>query len=161
MLAALGDYTLSKILPIIGIAFIIVIIAYLVIPKAQAAKNGFISDIPKSIEGLVSSTHDQVFLIITVTETNEFAQLSASEGKTQLDFPLITTEQKQRKSDIINICKELGLELTINTGTNGAEFLDYELQGTPEEISNIVVKVITKLFNVTPTTPLGFQTNGF
>jgi len=49
----------------------------------------------------------------------------------------------------------------VNIGTDGSEFLDYDLSGTPNEITSTIAQIISKVFNVSPTTELSFQTNGF
>jgi len=154
---------MSKVLIIAGIVFAILAIAFLAMPRQYElfSKLGTISDIQKNIEGLLSSNDEKAFLIITVTNTNQFVQFSAYDKIVQMDFPMIKDEQKDRRQKITEFCKSLGLELTVNIGTDGSEFLDYDLSGTPNEITSTIAQIISKVFNVSPTTELSFQTNGF
>jgi len=90
---------MSKVLIIAGIVFAILAIAFLAMPRQYElfSKPGTISDIQKNIEGLLSSNDEKAFLIITVTNTNQFVQFSAYDKIVQMDFPMIEDEQKDRQ----------------------------------------------------------------
>ena len=62
---------------------------------------------------------------------------------------------------IENVCSELGLELRISRGSNGVEFLDYHLPKSPGEISTILRRILMEVYDVSYTSMLELETNGF
>jgi hypothetical protein len=119
------------------------------------------SNIEPAITALLASTADNAYLIISVPGTGDFIQLAGYKGSAELDFPQITSRQKQVRPMIENVCSELGLELRTSRGSNGAEFLDYDLPKSPGEISKILRLILMQVYDVSDTTMLELETNGF
>jgi hypothetical protein len=124
-------------------------------------KIGYTTDIKTYITELLNSNIDHTFLIIRVEGTDQFTQISGSKTSAMLDFPQVTKEQKNLKSKIIQISEELNLNLVINYGTDGSEFLDFNLEGAPSHISEIVTNVLSQLYNINKRTRLIFETYGY
>ncbi len=154
---------LMKGIMIFGLVLVLIflVMSFLSKSKANNSKSGTIIDIEKYISGLLNSTNMQVFLIIKVEATNQFTQLTKNKNGVQLDFPLVTDEQKSRKQDIIKIGEQLKLNLISNIGTNGVEFLDFGLEGDSEFLANAIEQVLTRLYKIDKNTDLEFQTNGY
>ncbi len=132
----------------------------LLIPGPAQAQYS-LDDIPAAVEGLVRSTADDAYLVIEILGTEDFVQLGAHGEPVILDFPQITPRQRKFRQRIESVCEDLGLELTIVTGSNGAEFLDYELGQDPAEISAVVKAVLRRVYEVENSTRLYFEANGF
>ncbi len=147
------------------IGFILVIIflvmSFIARKKATNDNTGTTIDIEKYISGLLDSTNNQSFLIIKVEGTNQFTQLTNNSNGVKLNFPLITKEQKGRKADIEKIAEEMKLELTSSKTKSRNEFLDFNLIGDSESLSEIVELIIVQLFKINTENRLSFHTNGF
>jgi len=146
-------------------AFILVVIflvmSYFSTSKKSHYKNGTTIDIEKHISGLLDSSNKQAFLIIKILGTNRFTQLIKKNNGLQLDFPLVTDEQKNSKNEIKKIAHEMKLKLTSNIRNKGTEFLDIYLEGGSGQIANTIEQIMTQLFEIDNNTHLEFQTNGY
>lgn len=114
-----------------------------------------------AINGLLRSTADDAYLVIAIAGTPDFVQMAAYRGVAELDFPQITDRQKALRQRVEDTCNELGLPLTIVDGSNGTEFLDYELPSDAAEIARIVRLVLKNVFDAGPDVTLEIEWNGF
>ena len=126
---------------------------------AIAAKS--LNDIPSAIDGLLRSDAEDAFLIIKISGSEDFVQLGGYLGTAFLDFPQITERQQELRATVEFVCADLGLTLEKIVASNGAEFLDYELTGSADEMAAIVEQVLIRVYGVNPGTGLEFETNGF
>ncbi len=133
--------------------------ACMVAIPAQAQQS--MQDIHDAVEGLIRTEADNAYLIIEIVGTEDFVQLGAHGEPVILDFPQITPRQRKFRQQIESVCSDLGLELQIVLGSNGAEFLDYELEHNPTEVAAIVEAVLRRVYGVEASTPLHFEANGF
>ena len=122
--------------------------------------QGGFDDIPSFFQKLMHAQTHNAFLIIQVTDSPDFLQFTAGDEILQMDYPLITDDQKRNARQLSSVCERLGLPSRKNTGTDGSEFLDFDITGTPEEMSLIVQKVFESVFGVSKDQQLTFKGNG-
>jgi hypothetical protein len=146
------------------ILFLIAIAAvvYWFIRRLTSTKKhtGTSQDIHMHLQKLIRATDPAAFLIIEVSETGDFLQFSEHDGVVQMDFPLITTRQKQREETLATVCSQMGLTLEKTKGSDGSEFMDYNLTGDASSISSTVQKVFQQVFDVSGDQALVFKTSG-
>jgi hypothetical protein len=109
----------------------------------------------------MQSSAPDAFLVVTVRPTGDFVQFAAVAETVQLDFPLITARQREIQPSLEEVCAELGLIRTVNSGTDGSQFLDYDIAGSPEEIADTVRAILRRVFAVESDADLSFAANGF
>ncbi len=118
---------------------------------------GKLEDIEENIKKLMAGNNAHGFLVIEVVETEDFIQFSGNDKGVQLDFPLVTKRQKELEIQFRECAKELNLQVIENKGTDGAIFLDIDLNGSPIEIAKAVKGMMTKIFGVGQNSALQFQ----
>ena len=87
-------------------------------------------------------------LIVAVRNTGEFLQFSGQSGQIQLDLPLITQEQQNLEPMLLAALISRGLEPYVTIGSDGARFLDADLNGTPDQIATLVSSVFQEVFRL-------------
>ena len=146
---------------IVIIAVVVVLILWMMKSKPTSITNqGTLSDIPRYIGALLESDIPGAFLIITHESSGDFLQFTARENTIQMDFPLITEQQKKKSNKLKVVCSELGLKLEENTGSDGSKFCDWNLRATPEEMSRIITSVFIQTFESKEEDHLIFQYGG-
>ena len=153
--------TASRLRSIRAAALAVALLALALPTPGPARELQVLADIPAAVEGLVSSRAGDAFFVIEIVGTEDFVQLGAHGEPVILDFPQITPRQKKLRQRIESVCRDLGLELTIVLGSDGTEFLDYELEQDAAGISEIVEAVLRRVYDVDDSTPLHFEANGF
>ena len=129
--------------------------------SAVADTDKSLDDISPAIAGLLKSSAEDAYLVVSISGTGDFVQLGGYLGTAFLDFPQITARQQDLRETIESVCSDLGLTLEITVASNGAEFLDYPLSGSASEMAAIVEQVLIRVYGVVPGTALEFETNGF
>ncbi len=119
------------------------------------------NNIEASVAALLESTDEDAFLVIAITGTADFVQMSAFQGTAELDFPQVTPRQKELRPVIEKVCGDLGLNLVIITASDGSEFLDYELPVGAGNIAETISQILLRVFDAQQDTPLEFEANGF
>ena len=119
------------------------------------------NDLDSAISGLLASTADDAFLVVTISDSPDFVQMSGYRGSAVLDFPQITDRQKQLRSKIEDVCEDLGLTLNVIRGSDGSEFLDYDLPSDAREIAAILRRILSEVYRATDSSELEFEANGF
>jgi hypothetical protein len=148
----------------IGILFIAlaaVAIYFVIRSTTNSPVRGSTIDIENYIDGLVGAPDEDGVLIITISGTSKFVQFNGGGYGVQMDFPLVTPEQKSMRASIETGGKEMGLVAIINLGTDGSEFIDFDLNGNPSEISKIVESFMAKLYGTNQSTQLEFVKHGY
>lgn len=120
-----------------------------------------LADLPAAIDGLLKSPAEDAYLVVSISGTDDFVQLGGYLGTAFLDFPVITERQQELRDKVEAVCSDLGLVLETNVASNGAEFLDFELPGSANDMAAIVEQVLIRVYGVGPATRLDFETNGF
>ncbi|TGK89977.1 hypothetical protein EHQ23_02350 [Leptospira bourretii] len=121
---------------------------------------GNLSNFDEFISKLIDSKSNDSFLIISIKDTDKFIQFKyyVEEGL-EIDFPLVTNEQKQKRNLLINYCKRNKLYFKINKSSDGQhEFLDIYLKAEKKELMDTVKKIYIDIYNVNPSTE--FKING-
>jgi hypothetical protein len=120
---------------------------------------GSLKDIENKINLLMNGNNEQSFLVIEISGTGDFIQFTGDKKGVQLDFPLLTENQKRMESKIRSIAKDQSLTVVENKGTDGNKFLDIDLNGTPAAVSKKIKSFLEKLFDVNDNTKLKFELN--
>lgn len=88
------------------------------------------------------------FLIVTVSKSGEFLQFSGPSGHVQLSLPLNSQEQKELEPKLLAALTSRGLSPYVTIGSDGARFLDAELNGTPDQVAALVAGVFQEVFGL-------------
>jgi hypothetical protein len=139
----------------------VIVTYFLKRPKSNDPVRGSIIDIENYIKGLMETAEGDGVLIVTITGTSNFVQFTGGVSGVQMDFPLVTSEQKSLQVSIESVGKEMALAAIINSGSDGSEFIDFNLEGSPSEITNIVENFMASLYGTNQTTQLEFKTYGY
>ena len=118
-------------------------------------------DIESAVSGLLASQEEDAFLVVTIPGTPDFVQMSGFRGSAELDFPQIMDRQRRMRPKIEAVCEELGLTQRVTLGSDGSEFLNYDLPRDAGTIAEIVRKILSDVFEVSELSPLEFEWNGF
>jgi hypothetical protein len=146
---------------IVIVVVVVVLVFWMMKPQnTSAGSQGILSDVPRYIEALLKSDDPHAFLIITHDSSGDFLQFTATENIVQMDFPLITEQQKSKAEKLKTTCSSLGLVLEENTGTDGSKFFDWNLSGTPEEMFKIIAPVFIQAFGAKADDAIEFQHDG-
>jgi len=129
------------------------------VPPGNASRT--MNDLEPAVLALLKSSGDNAFLIIHISGTQDFVQMSSYEGLAALDFPQITSRQRELRPKVESVCDSLGLVQRIITGSNGAEFLDYDLPKDAGEISSMLRQILVTVFDTPDDIQLEFTVNGF
>ena len=146
---------------IIIVAVVVVLILWMM--KSQSTTSGsqgILSDVPRYIDALLKSNDPHAFLIITHESSGHFLQFTTGENNVQMDFPVITEQQKIKAEKLKTACSNLDLVLEENTGTDGSKFYDWNLSGTPEEMFKIIAPVFIHAFGAKADDVIEFQHDG-
>ena len=119
------------------------------------------ADLEMAVSGLLASRADDAFLIVAIPGTPDFVQMSGYRGTAELDFPQITDRQKALRPKVESVCRGLGLTVRVTSGSDGSEFLDYELPSDASRIAEMLKIILTEVFEASEATQLEFETNGF
>jgi len=146
---------------IIIVVVVVALILWMIKPQpAYTGSLGIISDIPRYLEALLKSDDPHAFLIITRESSGDFLQFTAGENIVQMDFPLITEQQKNKAEQLKNICSNLGLVLEEHAGTDGSKFYDWNLSGNPEEMFKIIAPIFIRVFGAKSDDVIRFDHDG-
>ena len=124
------------------------------------SNSGFVSELPAYLERLMRSEDEQAFLTIQIAQSEDFLQLTGSKNGVQLDFPLITSRQRSFESKIRNAVASANLAVLENYGSDGALFLDIDVEGPSQVVAGVCSRILGEVFNVGGDTVLIFQYDG-
>ena len=127
----------------------------------ERSMTGVSSDMVTAINRLLEAEASDAFLVVSIRSTGDFIQFTAIPGTVQMDFPLITRRQQELRSKFEEACSALGLVQSVNSGSDGADFLDYDISGSPESIASAVREVLRGVFGVESDSELAFEASGF
>ncbi len=142
----------------------VVILAIFIFGRSKKAAElqkieGKLEDIEDSINKLMCSKNDHAFIIVKISDTDDFIQFSGDEKWVQLDFPLVTDRQKNLEDKFGKVARKWDLEVIENKGSDGTCFLDIDINGSPSEVSKVIEGVMKEVFGVDKNTGLEFQLN--
>ncbi len=121
--------------------------------------HGSLKDIETHLRKLMNSDNDYAFLIIEISGTDDFIQISGDKKSVQLDFPLATDRQKNLESKFKQIAKQHNLDVVNSNGTDGTRLLDINMHGSPSEVAKASIRFMKGLFGVSENTEIDFQLN--
>jgi len=141
---------------IIALGAFLVLLAYWFWPRTNYSESGLLADLPKQFDLLQNSTSSFETLVISVNSTSEFVQFSKYGKNIELDFPLVTDNQKILEPKFREVCKVHALEIRDSEGSDGSRFLDVDLPQGTEKRATIVKNILTDVFDVTERAKLKF-----
>lgn len=92
----------------------------------------------------VSTPWDKI--IIDLPDSGDFLQFAFAENVIQLDFPLVTSEQKALTAEAFNVLTALDLLPFVAELVGGEKVLICDLEGTPQKIAEITQSIATDLY---------------
>ena len=114
-------------------------------------------DVETHLRRLVTAKDPHAFLVITVAGTSHFLQFSADTNAIELDFPLVTADQKSREGSVRSFCQGAGFTLRESTGSDGTRFLDCDLPRDAKLAAPAVQRALRELFGVADSVQLLFE----
>lgn len=121
--------------------------------------TGNIKDLNDYFKKLMFLDNGEGFLVVTVSENGDFVQFNGDKTGVQLDLPQITERQKELSGKFHDTASELGLIVIKNQGTDESEFLDINIHGDENKVTEVASRFILKLYNINEDTELIFTTN--
>jgi hypothetical protein len=123
---------------------------------APRSMPGTFADLERQVDRLLRATDPHAFLVIELQGTPHFLQFSASSEGIELDYPLVTEEQKKREGALRTVCSGAGLRLRESTGSDGTRFLDCDLPRDAKVAAAAVRRALELMFGASPDTQLLF-----
>ena len=123
---------------------------------APPKTSGTFADLQPQLDRLVRATDPHAFLVIELEDTPHFVQFSAGADVIELDYPIVTVEQRSREAAVRQFCTTAGHRLRETTGSNGARFLDCDLPRDATLAAAAVRQALEAVFGATATTRLLF-----
>ena len=112
------------------------------------------------VDRLMRSGDESAFLIITISGSEDFLQLTGDAKGVQLDFPMITDRQQSLESMIREIAWREGRTIEENQGDGGDRFLDISVEGTPTEVAANCERFLRDVFGAGEDAELIFEHDG-
>jgi len=124
---------------------------------SHLSNSGFAFELPVYIDRLMRSKDEDAFLTIQVAQSEDFLQLTGDNNGVQLDFPMITSRQRGYEKKIRSAAASANLVVVENHGSDGALFLDIDLEGPSQMIAAVCSRMLREIFSVGDDTGLIFQ----
>ena len=118
------------------------------------------NELEQHIDLLMHALNDRAFLIISVSGTDDFLQLTGDTQGVQIDFPLITDRQLTLESKIRLAAEAEGLEVVENKGSGGERFLDIDIEGDAVEVARVCRVLLRNVFGAEDGARLEFEGDG-
>lgn len=118
------------------------------------------ADILSHASRLARSPDSAGTLVIQVVGAEPFVQFGGGADGIEMEFPLITPEQRSRESALRRFLDEPGLKMRVTFGDNGAQFLDVDLPGEPNYVAQLARDVLTSVMGVEQSGALSFMGEG-
>ncbi len=122
---------------------------------ANLTRTAPLSDLPIYMEMLKDPALSFDTLIVTLAGGTEFFQFASDSGVVTLDFPLITDRQKDAANSAEILLSRLGQNPYYIEG-GGHRFLNSDLSGSLEEISEVSVLFGTEVLGVSRTADMEY-----
>ena len=122
--------------------------------------RGTLADVQRHLERLLKASDPHAFLVIELQGTTHFLQFTANAGAIEMDYPLVSKEQRQREDVLRTFCTGAGLRLRQTQGSDGTQFLDCDLPHDIAPAAAIVRRALEELFGATSTTQFLFSGDG-
>ena len=122
---------------------------------------GALSELGAYIGPLMRADRAPAFLIVTVKDTEDFVQFTATAESVQFDLPLLSDRQKSFEDKLRKLCADHGLSPHSTQGSDGTEFLDCDISGAETEVTKTAGQIILRLFDITNATPVVYTSYAF
>jgi hypothetical protein len=119
-----------------------------------------INELQDHIDRLMRAPSDGAFLIISVSGTDDFLQLTGDTDGVQIDFPLITSRQLSLEAKIRLAAEAEGLAVVENKGSSGERFLDIDIEGHAVEMARVCRVLLRNVFGARDDARLEFEGDG-
>ena len=145
-----------KCMKIVILLTVLALIAYLLWPRSNYSEVGRIIDLPKYFNLLQNSSPSFETLIISIKASDDFVQFSRDGKNVEMDFPLVTPQQKALELKFRAVCKKQNLDIREVIGSDESLFLDADLPKATRDRANIVKNILTDVFDITESEKLKF-----
>lgn len=115
------------------------------LPRCERAR---LPDLASYVARLMRSKDAHAFLIIEIAHSEDFLQLSGDARGVQIDFPLMTARQRGYEQKIKEVASRAGHEVVETNGSNGARFLDIDVNGESWEVAAVCAQLLREAFSV-------------
>ena len=117
-------------------------------PKQLPVAHGSLADLHSYVGRLIRSPNSGGTLVIQIRGAEAFIQFTGGSSGVEMDFPLVTPDQKAREPIIRAFCDRYHLRLRVSFGTDGSGFLDVDLAPDVGMISTVVRAAFAEIFDV-------------
>ncbi len=130
-------------------------------PSAQITQ-GTLRDLPTQVERLLGADPEGggILIVARADSDDDFIQFSVSDSEVELDHPLVTERQRSREVEVQRALDEAGCSPRINTGSDGARFLDCYLPRSSDEVVWVATRVLREALDIGDSTTLVFTSYG-
>ena len=118
----------------------------------QETVRGTLADIDASVARAVAMPHGGTFIAQLMSDDDLFVQFAINGRSVIFDFPLLTPRQRKHEQAIRSAAAALRLPL-VKDGTE----LQIPFAGPVTDLARIVRELLTRVYDVTPATPLELQ----
>lgn len=112
------------------------------------------------VERLMRAPGDGAFLVIAISGSDDFLQLTADAEGAQIDFPLITDRQRSLEPKIRLAAEGAGLPLVESESGGGDRFLDVNVEGSAAEVARICRVLLREVLGAGDDAELEFESDG-
>ncbi|MCR9137731.1 MAG: zinc ribbon domain-containing protein [Alphaproteobacteria bacterium] len=109
-------------------------------------QTGTLNDLVHQIQMLMDVSTPWDKIIIDLPDSGDFLQFAFAENVMQLDFPLVTPEQKARTAEAFNVLTALDLLPFVVEAAGGEKVLVCDLEGTPQKNAEMTLRIATDLY---------------
>lgn len=118
------------------------------------------TELQDHVDRLMRAPSDHAFLIISVSGTDDFLQLTGNMKGVQIDFPLITARQLSLESKIRLTAEAEGLVVVENKGSDGSRFLDIDIEEDVAGVTLVCRVLLREVFGAGEAARLEFNGDG-
>lgn len=118
------------------------------------------TELHNHVDRLMRAPGDGAFLIISVSGTDDFLQLTGDPQGVQIDFPLITKRQLSLESKIRLTAEAEGLVVVENKGSDGSRFLDIDIEADVAGVTRVCRMLLREVFGAGEAARLKFEGDG-
>ena len=136
-------------------AALALLVTFVAKANRSSAKNTFrVEQLDSHVASWIDRIDSLQFVRLEVAGTDDFLQLSAAPGAIELDYPQMTSRQRELGPMFRHICNALGLRVRESTGSEGSLFLDADVPRSSSSLKQAIEALLVGMFGVVPETKL-------